>query len=207
MIRVGIVDDHPVVRDGLRAALEGHEDLEVAWSATDLAGARRALAGGPCDVVLLDIRLPDGSGLDLIAPPESGGPAFVVLSSWDRPQYARAALERGASGYLLKTAPMEEAVAAVRAAAAGRTTFAAHHLASLRSRPSLTQREAQVVRLVAAGGSNDEIAARLGVSVKTVEAYLSAIYGRWGVGSRTELAIRAEREGWLEPAGEGPREG
>ena len=107
MIRVGIVDDHPVVLDGLAASLARQPGIEVAWSAGSLAESRAALEAGACDVVLVDVRLPDGSGMDLIAP-SAHGPAFLVLSSFDRPQYARAAYGRGASGYLLKTAPMDE---------------------------------------------------------------------------------------------------
>lgn len=197
MIRVGIVDDHPVVLDGLAAALERQPGIEVAWRAATLADARRSIAGDPCDVVLVDVRLPDGSGLDLIGRSD-GGPAFVVLSSFDRPQYARAAFDRGASGYLLKTAPMDEVVAALRLAVSGVVIVQPQHLTAVAGRPSLTARELELVRGVAGGRSNDEIAARLGVSRKTVEAYLTRLFERWGVTTRTELALRAEREGWLE---------
>lgn len=196
MIRIGVVDDHPVVLDGLASSLAQQAGLEVAWSASTLDDARRALAVTPCDVVVVDVRLPDGSGLDLIQ--RSGPPAFVVLSSWDRPLYARAAIERGASGFLLKTAPTEEVVAAIRTAAAGGTTFRAKHLQSLASTLAPTPREVDVVRLVAAGHSNDEIASRLAVSPKTVEAYLTRLFERWDVATRTELALLGEREGWLD---------
>jgi DNA-binding NarL/FixJ family response regulator len=196
VIRIGVVDDHPIVLDGLASSLAQQAGLEVAWSASTLADARQALALTPCDVVVVDVRLPDGSGLDLIE--RSAPPAFLVLSSWDRPLYARAAIERGASGFLLKTAPTDEVVAAIRTAAAGGTTFRAKHLQALASTLAPTPREVDVVRLVAAGHSNDEIASRLSVSPKTVEAYLTRLFERWDVATRTELALLAEREGWLD---------
>lgn len=198
MIRVGIVDDHPVVLDGLAASLARQPEIQVAWRAATVAEARRSIETIACDVVLVDVRLPDGVGLDLVSP-SGAGPAFVVLSSFDRPQYARAAYQRGAAGYLLKTAPMDEVVAALRIAVSGGATFRSQHLAALAGTAELTGRELDVVRLVAEGWSNDEIAARLSVSRKTVEAYLTRLFERWQVATRTELALYAEREGWLDP--------
>ena len=197
MIAIGIVDDHPVVLDGLAASLARQPGIRVAWSAATLAEARQSVETIPCDVVLVDVRLPDGSGLELIARSMTG-PAYVVLSSFDRPQYARAAQQRGAAGYLLKTAPMDEIVAALHIAAAGGTAFNPGHLTALGASPALTARQVDLVRLVAEGWSNDEIAVRLSLSRKTVEAYLSRLFERWGVATRTELALRAEREGWLD---------
>lgn len=199
MIRVGIVDDHPVVADGLAAALGREADISVAWTAGSFAEAQRALETGlPVDVVLVDIRLPDGSGLDLLPGDRVGRPAFVVLSSFDRPQYAAAAFRRGAAGFLLKLAPTRAIVEAVHTAASGGLAFEARHLATARTAPEISPRELEVVRLVAAGRSNDEIAARLGVSRKTIEAHLTHLYERGGFTSRTELALWAERQGWLE---------
>ncbi len=203
MIRVGVVDDHPVVLDGLAAAISRQPGVEVAWSAGSLDDARARIAERRCDVVLVDVRLPDGSGLDLVEP-RDGGPAFVVLSSFDRLQYARSAYARGAAGYLLKTAPMEDVVAALGIAAAGGSAFPPAQRAALLTAPELSGRELSIVRLVAEGWSNDEAAARLGVSTKTVEVYLSRLYERWQVSTRTELALRAEREGWLDPRGDSP---
>jgi DNA-binding NarL/FixJ family response regulator len=199
MITVAVVDDHPMVADGLRVGLERDPEITVAWSANTIAQARKELdAGDPADVVLVDVRLPDGSGLDLLSDDRSERPAFVVMSSFDRPLYAATAFKRGAAGFLLKVAPIDEILDAVRRAAAGGLAFEARHLDSVRNSTSFTARELEVVRLVAGGRSNDEIAASLGISPKTVEAYLREIFRRQGFSSRTELALWAEREGWLE---------
>ena len=206
MIRVAVVDDHPVVLDGLAAALARQPGIEVAWSAASVAEARAHLLDGACDVVLVDVRLPDGSGLDLVHPAPDG-PAFVVLSSFDRPQYARSAMQRGAAGYVAKTAPTDEVVSAVRIAAAGGSAFPPAQIAALARAPELTEREVSLVRLVAEGWSNDEVAARLSISPKTVEAYLTRLFERWGVATRTELALHAERAGWLEPSLDADAEG
>lgn len=199
MIRVAVVDDHPVVTEGLALALRQSPDIEVAWTAGSLERARTALASdSQVDVVLLDVRLPDGSGLDLLPGQREAPPAYLVLSSWDRPQYAAAAFRRGAAGYLLKVAPLPDIVAAIHKTAAGGLAFEARQLASVRSTRALTRREVEVVGLVAEGLSNDEIAVRLGIARKTVEAYLTKLFERWGFTTRTELALWAEREGWLE---------
>jgi DNA-binding NarL/FixJ family response regulator len=204
MIRVAIVDDHPVVADGLGAALGNEPDITVAWTAGTVEEARNALrSGSEVDVVLLDIRLPDGSGLDLLHGDRAGKPAFLVLSSFDRPQYAAASFKRGASGFLLKLAPTSEIVEAVHNAASGGLVFQAHHLESARAGPSISTRELDVVRLVAQGFSNEEIAVRLGLARKSVEGYLTRLYERIGSASRTELALWAEREGWLDVPGSG----
>ena len=197
-VRLAIVDDHPVVTDGLRSALARAPEIEVAWTASTLDEARLELAGRPVDVVLIDVRLPDGSGLSLLPGNRPSQPAFLVLSSFDRPQYARAAFRRGASGYLLKVAPITEIIDAVHNVARGGLAFEARQLATVTSAPSLTRREIEVVRLVSTGHSNDEIAARLGISRKTVEAYLTKLFERWDFLTRTELAVWAEREGWLD---------
>jgi len=158
------------------------------------------LDAGGIDVGLLDVRLADGSGLDLIAERRLANPAWVVLSSFDLPQYVARAVRLGAAGYLLKTAPMPDVLAAIRAAAAGHVAFDTQQLALARAADErrLTTRERDLIRAVIAGHTNDEIGLALGLQRKTVETYLTRIYGRLECVSRSELAARAVAEGWLE---------
>jgi DNA-binding NarL/FixJ family response regulator len=202
-IRVAIVDDHPVLREGTGALLPAQPGLEVAWLAGTVADAEGRIADLPVEVLLLDIRLGTDSGLRLLSEvPVASRPAIVVLTSYDYPQYAEAALRLGASGFVLKTAPISELLDAIRRAAAGGMAFGIRpgHGAAL---ARLSGREMDVVRLVVDGRSNDEIAARLGIGPKTVESHLRRLFERFDLASRTELATRALREGWLEvsPAG------
>ncbi len=124
-------------------------------------------------------------------------PAVVVLTSYDYPQYADAALRLGAVGFVVKTAPTTELLDAIRRAAAGGMTFGVRPGRGV----SLTERERQVVRRVVEGASNDEIGAQLGISTRTVESHLRRLFERLGLASRTELATRALQEGWLEGVG------
>ena len=122
-VRVLLIDDHPVVLDGLTIALEAH-GIEIAGRARTLEEARALLATVQAEVALLDLRLPDGSGTDLLAGAEvAGGPAFIVLSTFQTPQYVAAAVALGASGFVAKTAPTEDIVEAVRVVADGGTAF------------------------------------------------------------------------------------
>ncbi len=198
-IRIAIVDDHPVLREGTAALLAAQPGLEVAGVASTLEEADAILASEAVDVLLLDIRLGADSGLRLLTTndPSRRRPAIVVLTSYDYPQYAEAALRLGASGFVLKTAPIAELLDAIRRAAAGGLAFGV--------RPGrgaaiarLSERELDVVRLVVEGHSNDEIASRLGIGPKTVESHLRRLFERFDLASRTELATRALREGWLD---------
>ncbi len=196
-IRVAIIDDHPVVRDGTAALLAIEPDLVVVGVAASIGEASALLDRTEVDVLLLDIRLGQGSGFDLLASSieESDRPAIVVVTAYDYPQYAEAALRLGASGLVLKTAPMSELIDAIRRAAAGGLAFERRPGGSV---ARLTPRELDVVRLVAEGGSNDEIAHALGIGSKTVETHLGRLFERYDIASRTELATRALREGWLD---------
>jgi DNA-binding NarL/FixJ family response regulator len=200
-IRVAIVDDHPLVRDGTAALLAADPGLVVVGTAGSLSDAAPLLDATRVDVLLLDIRLGTESGFDLLTGPGRdevdgrGRPAIVVVTAYDYPQYTEAALRLGAAGLVLKTAPVSELVDAIRRAAGGGLAFS--------RRPAgqavrLTPRELDVVRLVVEGRSNDEIGAALGIGTKTVETHLGRVFERLGVSSRTELATRAVREGWLE---------
>ncbi len=195
-IRVAIVDDHPVVREGTAALLAAQPGFRVVGTAGSIEGASPLLDPGAVDVLLLDIRLGAESGLSLLGGEGRHLPAIVVLTAYDYPQYAAAALRLGASGFVVKTAPVAELVDAVRRAAAGGLAFGIRPDAS--AAPVLTRRETEVVRLVVEGLSNDEIGVRLGITCKTVEGHLRRLFARTGVQSRTELATRAVREGWLD---------
>ena len=193
-ISVAIVDDHPVLRDGIASLLAGQPDLRVVALGDSVADAEAILAAGEADVLLLDVRLGTQSGLTALQGNRAPRPAVVVLTAYDYPQYAEAALRLGASGFVLKNGPIEGLLAAIRAAATGGIHFRLRPA----SRLSLTQRELDVVRLIVDGRSNDEIAGALEIAAKTVESHLRRIFDRVGVGSRTELATRALREGWLD---------
>ena len=193
--RVAIVDDHPVLREGTAALLAAQPGLEIVGVAGTVEEAETLLATTAIDVVLLDIRLGTDSGLRLLSSaPADARPAIVVLTSYDYPQYADAAMRLGASGFVLKTAPITELIDAIRIAAAGGMAFRRRPVGAVR----LSERELDVVRLVVDGRSNDEIGARLGIGPKTVESHLRRLFERFDLASRTELATRALREGWLE---------
>ncbi len=202
MIRVIVVDDHPLVTERLETRLRAESDMTVVTSATTLEQAARCLSEHHVDVAICDIRLPDGSGFELLDRSASleKPPRFIMLSSFDTPQYIDAAQRLGASGFLLKTTPTEEILAAVRRVAAGGSAYPLDLVRAGAQSPwkPLTARERDVLAALMRGRSNDEIAADLGISRKTVEAYLSRLFARAGALSRTELAIRAERERWLD---------
>jgi DNA-binding NarL/FixJ family response regulator len=175
----------------------------VAATGGTLEEAEAILDAAEVDVLLLDIRLGTTSGLHALTGRTTPGGehrspvAVVVLTAYDYPQYASAALRLGASGFVLKTAPIATLVDAIRAAASGGLAFT--------RRPdgdatTPTAREIEVVRLLTEGRSNDEIGAALGISARTVETHLRRLFERFEVQSRTELATRALREGWLEAA-------
>lgn len=206
-IRVAIVDDHPALREGTAGLLAREQDLEIVGVVGSLAEARAlADAVDPPHVLVLDIRLGGERGLDLLASPGPPGerqpgstgdrrPAIVVWTAYDVPQYAAFAFKAGAAAFVVKTAPTSELIDAIRHAAAGRIHFTSRP--DLGGRP-LSGRERAVLERLVRGLSNDEIAAELGVITRTVEAHLTRLYEDFDVRSRTELAARAAREGWLE---------
>ena len=210
LIRVGIVDDHPVVAEGTAALLRAKSDIDVVGVAPSILAARAAglFDAERVDVLLLDIRLGSESGLTALTPERTGPlgtrPEVIVLTAYDYPQYADAALRLGAAGFVLKTAPLTELVDAIRRVAAGGLAFGVRPRAGA---ARLSPREHDVVRLVADGRTNDEIGAELRIGSKTVETHLARLFERLDVGSRTELAMRAMREGWLDVPPGNPREG
>lgn len=194
MIQVAVVDDHPLVREGTAAIVDRQADMEIAGVAGSLEELRPMLAAGSVRVLLLDLRLGQESGFDLLRSSDGPMPAVVVLTSYDYPQYADAAMRLGAAGFVVKTAPTDELLDAIRRAAAGGLAYGVRPGNGV----AFSDRERDVVRFVVEGASNDEIGARLSISSRTVESHLRRLFERLDVASRTELAARALREGWLE---------
>jgi DNA-binding NarL/FixJ family response regulator len=200
-VRIVLIDDHPLVVGGIKAALLRQPSIVVVGQASSVAEARSVLASTPCDVVLLDLRLPDGSGIELLQERQDLlGPAFLVLSSFLTEEYGSAAIALGASGFLLKTSPIDDLIAAIEQVADGGLAFTADQLRASRRAvwAPLTEREHDLLRGVVAGRSNDELAGDLGVSRKTIEAYLSRLFARFGVVTRTELAVHVDHEQLLD---------
>ena len=203
MIRLAIVDDHPAISAAIEAAIRDRDDLELVGSATTGEAGLQLVERTSPDVVVCDLWL-DGEpgGLDVLAaltartrPP---GPRVLILSGFDQPSFLRAAFDGGAAGYLSKASAVEAIVEAILAVARGETRFPAVTLRALRDAPRRpSPREMGAIRLLARGASNDEIAVGLGISIKTVESHLRRLFGRYGVLSRTELAMLAVREGWV----------
>jgi DNA-binding NarL/FixJ family response regulator len=197
-IRLVVVDDHPVVREGTAALLAAQPGMEIVGTAESIDEATDLTSRVESDVLLLDIRLGSDSGLRLLADGSAERrPAVIVLTAYDYPQYAEAALRMGASGFVLKTAPLPELLDAIRRVADGGLAFKVRPRGG-QGLARLSRRELDVVRLVVDGRSNDEIGARLGIGPKTVESHLRRLFERFDLASRTELATRALREGWLE---------
>ena len=201
MIRVLVVDDHPVMRRGLADLLGAEPDIEIVASASDGDEAVDLHRGLTPDVVLMDIVMPgvDGVAATRKILDERPSTAVVILTTFADQQKIVAALDAGAVGYLLKDAEPEELIRGVRAAAAGDAPIspraARELLDARRSRPSdaLTTREHEVLELVGAGLANKQIAHRLGISEKTVKAHLTRIFTAIGVTDRTQAALWAAR--------------
>lgn len=204
MRKLLIVEDTEIFATGLRTTLLQDPDNDVAAIVGSVAAALEAIETRPFDVLVVDVRLTDGTAFDLLNHLSSleNPPPSLIVSSFDLAQYVDAALRRGASGYILKTAPTAEILAAVRTVAAGGWAFDPDLVrrASSAKQLGLSPRDRQVIERVLAGRSNDEIGVDLGISRKTVEAHLSKLFVRFGVASRVELVRRAEREQWLEAA-------
>jgi DNA-binding NarL/FixJ family response regulator len=206
-IRVLIVDDHPVVRDGLRGMLAGDPQFEVLGeAATGIEAVTVAEARQP-DVVLMDLRMPQMDGVTAIAMlRERGVPSRVlVLTTYDTDSDVLPAIEAGATGYLLKDAPREELFRAVRAAARGEAVLspsvATRLMGQLRTpaREPLSQRELEVLGLIAQGSTNREAASQLFISEATVKTHLLHIYAKLGVNDRASAVAAAFERGLLTP--------
>jgi DNA-binding NarL/FixJ family response regulator len=212
-VRVGLVDDHPTVLAAVAAAVKATSDLALIGTARTTDDALRLAAD--VDVLVCDVQL-DGHAeglriLEALHDPRagvrrsSGPPAVILLSGFEQPSLVRAAIERGAAGFLDKSAELDTILAAVRTVAAGGTVYTAaalHDSRNARRRPS--ERELEVIALVIGGSTNAEVAAALGLSERTVESHLRRLFDRYGLLSRVELAVLALDEGWTAQRREDP---
>ena len=209
MIRIMLVDDHPVVRAGLRAVLEPVPDLEVVAEAADADEAIALAAAGDLDVVLMDLRLRGtvAGGRDgVVATAEiralENPPRVLMLTTYASDADILRAVDAGATGYLLKDAAPDTLVAGIRSAAAGETVLGPAIAARLLDRMSapeqaLTARELEIVEQLAVGGANKEIAKRLFISEATVKSHLVHIFGKLDVNSRTKVVAVARERGLI----------
>jgi DNA-binding NarL/FixJ family response regulator len=213
MIRVMLADDHPVVRAGLRGMLETEPDIEVAAEAGSGPEAVAVAASTPVDVILMDLRMPGGDGVQateqIVA---AAGPRVVVLTTYDTDADILRAVEAGAVGYLLKDATKQELADAVRAAARGETVLApavaGRLVTRLRrggapadqpARPALSGREREILARAARGLTNAEIGRDLYISEATVKTHLLRACGKLGVSGRTAAVAAAVEHGLLKP--------
>lgn len=203
-IRVLIVDDHPVVRQGLRTFLDLQDDFTVVGEAADGAAAVTAAVALTPDVVLLDLRMPGADGCAALRDlRERAVPARVlVVTSFTEPAAVLPAMRAGAAGYVYKDLDPSALAAAIRAVHAGHVLMHADVARQLAAgapafggRPALTAREREVLAEIAGGRSNREIARALSMSEKTVKTHVSAIFGKLGVADRTQAALLAVRSG------------
>jgi len=205
MTRIVIADDHRVVRSGLRMLLDREDGFEVVAVAGDVADARRYVRAHRPDVLVLDLNMPGDPSLPAIPVfrEESPGTHVVVLTMQEDPAFAREALQAGASGYVLKEAADEELVQAVRAAASGSTYLNPQLGARIAAAPAepagppddLTEREVDILRLIALGHTNAEIAGQLYLSVRTVESHRAHIQQKIRLTTRAELVRYALEHG------------
>ena len=211
MIRVVVADDQAIVRDGFAALLATQDDIEVVGTASQGEEAVRVCGEQRPDVVLMDVRMPVMDGIEATRQ-IAGAARVIILTTFDLDDYVYEALAAGASGFLLKDAGAERLFDAVRVVAAGEALLAPtvtrrliSEFARLRPRPApaaldeLTPREVDVLRLVAEGLSNREIADRLVVSDETVKTHVSRVLSKLGLRDRTQAVIAAYESGLVEP--------
>ncbi|MDR6905317.1 DNA-binding NarL/FixJ family response regulator [Agromyces sp. 3263] len=208
-IRIVVADDHPIVRAGIVGLLEQAQGIEVVGEAADGSEAVELAASERPDLVLMDLRMPgvDGASATASIVAAGDGTRVLVLTTYETDDHILAAIEAGASGYLLKAAPQAEILAGIRAVAAGETVLAPSIAAKLVSRvradaasaapPVLSPRELQVLTLVADGCSNPEIARELYIGEATVKTHLLHAFEKLGVNDRTRAVTRAMELGLL----------
>lgn len=205
-IRILLVDDHPVVRAGIRQILDREEDLEVVGEAADGKTALSRARQLDPDIVLLDMEMPGLQGIEVARrlAAEQARARVIALSAHDDNHYVRGVLEAGARGYLLKEEAPEFILEAIRGVHRGQDGWISRGIAAKvmawtrhgsPASPDLSQRESEILHLVVDGLQNKQVAAALGLSEKTVERHLSALYLKLNVGSRVEAAVLAVRQG------------
>ncbi|GAA3128861.1 DNA-binding NarL/FixJ family response regulator [Kribbella aluminosa] len=196
MIRVALVDDHPVVRAGIRALVDGEDDLTVVGEASDAPSAEQLVAAVRPDVVLMDLNLgpgPGGAEVTAKLRRRADSPYVLILTTYDTEAAIMSAIDAGASGYLLKDAPSEDLFRAIRGTARGETVLAPTVAARLirRTGPTLTEREVEILGLLATGKSNRDLAKTLYVSEATIKSHLQHIYTKLEVETRAAAVARA----------------
>jgi two-component system response regulator DevR len=205
-VRVFLLDDHEIVRRGLRDLLEAEDDLVVVGESESAQEAERMIPALRPDVAVLDARLPDGSGIDVCRSIRSKDPSIraLILTSYDDNQALFAAMMAGAAGYVLKQVRSHDLVAAIRAVAGGQslldpavTTQVLDQLQSAPEEPdelaSLTERERDILALIAEGLTNRQIGQRLFIAEKTVKNYVSSLLAKLGLERRTQAAVLAAK--------------
>ena len=217
-IRVLLADDHAVVRAGIRQFLEHANDIEVIAEAEDGEAAKNLIYQHKPDVAVLDIQMPEASGIEVTRwiRANQRDVGVLILTAYDDDPYVMAVLQAGANGYVLKTASPREIIRAVRDVHAGNSALDASIMQKMMaqvasdSRPQpvekLTVRELEVLALVAQGFTNKAIGVQLGISDRTVQGHLAHIFNKLQAGSRTEAVMRAVSLGWI-PADLGQMDG
>ena len=204
-IRIVLAEDHAVVRSALRMLLDAEEDLEVIAEAGDVDATTRSVRGHQPDVLILDLNMPGGPSLRAVPEMLESSPdsAIVVLTMQSDPVFAREAMQAGVRGYILKDAADVELVKAVRLAAAGSTYLQPELGARLAAEPEgrpddLSEREVEILRLIALGHTNGEIAGELYLSIRTVESHRAHIQQKLRVTKRSDLVRYALERGLLD---------
>lgn len=199
MIRVVVVDDHALIRDGLTRNLDRAADIEIVGEAGTISEARAVIRHQDPDVVVLDIRLTDGNGIDLCSElsTQADGPAVVILSMYAEPARIEAARAAGAAAFIGKDAPVADLAEAVRDVATGRQRFPATSQAhgDGSAVASLTPRERDVLALLAQGLSVSQISGRLFISESTTKTHVAKIYSKLGAANRAQALMTAVRVG------------
>ena len=203
-IRILIVDDHPMVRDGIAALLSRQDDMEPVGEAANGIEAVEKFRELSPDLTLMDVQMPGMGGVEAIAEIRRLSPdaRVLVLTTYPGDANAARAIRAGAAGYLLKNGIRVELVDAIRSVHAGRRAISAdiaHEIATHALNEGLTEREIDILRLVANGHANKEIAWRLSLSNDTIKAQLKTIFGKLGVHDRTHAVTLAARRGYLNP--------